>query len=87
MVPRAVEGVRKRFPNLLIDMDVLKFEEALDYILLGKGEAVAMSSRFDHPMLTFRAAGQGPVVLHRAGGPCAGAQEPHLRPPTSCAIR
>lgn len=53
MVPRAIEGVRRLFPNLLIDMDVLKFEEALDYNLLGKGEAVAMSSRFDHPMLTF----------------------------------
>ena len=59
MVPRAIEGVRKRFPNLLIDMDVLKFEEALDYILLGKGEAVAMSSRFDHPMLTFEPLAKG----------------------------
>ena len=59
MVPRAVEGVRKRFPNLLIDMDVLKFEEALDYILLGKGEAVAMSSRFDHPMMTFEPLAKG----------------------------
>jgi DNA-binding transcriptional LysR family regulator len=58
-VPRAIEGVRKRFPNLLIDMDVLKFEEALDYILLGKGEAVAMSSRLDHPMLTFEPLAKG----------------------------
>jgi len=59
MVPRAIEGVRRRFPNLLIDMDVLKFEEALDYILLGKGEAVAMSSRLDHPMLTFEPLAKG----------------------------
>lgn len=59
MVPRAIEGVRRLFPNLLIDMDVLKFEEALDYILLGKGEAVAMSSRFDHPMLTFEPLARG----------------------------
>ena len=59
MVPRAIDGVRRRFPNLLIDMDVLKFEEALDYLLLGKGEAVAMSSRLDHPMLTFEPLAKG----------------------------
>ncbi len=59
MVPRAIEGVRRRFPDLLIDMDVLKFEEALDYLLLDKGEAVAMSSRFDHPMPTFEPLAKG----------------------------
>ena len=59
MVPRAIEGVRRLFPDLMIDMDVLKFEEALDYILLGKGEAVAMSSRFDHPMLIFEPLAKG----------------------------
>jgi len=53
MVPRAIAGVRRRFPNLLIDFDVLKIEEAIDYLLLGKGEAVAMSYRYDHPMLAF----------------------------------
>jgi len=53
MVPRAIAGVRRRFPNLLIDFDVLKIEEAIDYLLLGKGEAVAMSYRYDHPMLDF----------------------------------
>ena len=53
MVPRAIAGVRRRFPNLLIDFDVLKIEEAIDYLLLGKGEVVAMSYRYDHPMLAF----------------------------------
>lgn len=53
MVPRAIADVRTAYPSLLIDIDVLKIEEAIDYLLLGKGEAVAMSYRFDHPMLSF----------------------------------
>ena len=52
MVPRALADVRKAFPNLLIDCDILKIEDAVDYLLLGKGELVAMSSKVEHPMLT-----------------------------------
>lgn len=53
MVPAAIADVRKRFPSLLIDFDILKIEEAVDYLLLGKGDLVALSSKFDHPMLRF----------------------------------
>jgi DNA-binding transcriptional LysR family regulator len=59
MVPRAISDVRKRYPNLLIDVDVLKLEEAIDYLLLGKGELVAISYKLDHPMLTFEPLAQG----------------------------
>ena len=52
MVPRAIADVRKAFPNLLIDVDILKIEDAVDYLLLGKGELVALSYKIDHPMLT-----------------------------------
>ncbi len=51
MVPRAIELLLARFPDLMIDINLLKIEEAVDYLLLGKGEVVAMSSRFDHPAL------------------------------------
>jgi DNA-binding transcriptional LysR family regulator len=51
MVPRAVAEVRKAFPNLLIDVDILKIEDAVDYLLLGKGELVALSNVVNHPML------------------------------------
>ena len=51
MVPRAVADVRKAFPNLLIEVDILKIEDAIDYLLLGKGELVALSHAVDHPML------------------------------------
>jgi DNA-binding transcriptional LysR family regulator len=59
MVPRAIADVRKAFPNLLIEIDILKIEDAIDYLLLGKGELVALSSKFDHPMLTFETLAQG----------------------------
>lgn len=52
MVPRAIADVRKALPNLLIDVDILKIEDAVDYLLLGKGELVVLSSKTDHPMLT-----------------------------------
>lgn len=52
MVPRAIADLRNAFPNLLIDIDILKIEDAVDYLLLGKGELVALSHQVDHPMLT-----------------------------------
>jgi len=53
MVPRAIERVRRRYPDLGIDINILKIEEAIDYLLLGKGECVAMSYRLDHSGLDF----------------------------------
>jgi DNA-binding transcriptional LysR family regulator len=51
MVPRAIADVRKTFPNLLIEIDILKIEDVIDFLMLGKGELVASSSKIDHPML------------------------------------
>jgi DNA-binding transcriptional LysR family regulator len=59
MVPRAIERVRHRHSDLVIDINTLKIEEAIDYLLLGKGEVVAISSRFDHPSLTFEPLASG----------------------------
>jgi DNA-binding transcriptional LysR family regulator len=59
MVPEAIADVRAAFPNLLIDVDILKIEDAVDYLLLGKGELVALSSTFEHPMLTFEPLARG----------------------------
>ena len=53
MVPRAVEKVRHRYPDLKMDINILKIEEAIDYLLLGKGDCVAMSYRLDQPGLEF----------------------------------
>src|SRR5262249_7990162 len=51
MVPRAIADLRKALPNLLIEVDILKIEDAADYLLLGKGEVVALSYKLDHTML------------------------------------
>jgi DNA-binding transcriptional LysR family regulator len=59
MVPRAIADVRRRYPNLLIDIDILKIEEAINYLLLGKGEMVAVSHKVEHPMLTFEPLAKG----------------------------
>lgn len=59
MVPAAIAEVRRAFPSLLIDVDILKIEEAIDYLLLGKGEVVAVSHRVDHPMLSFEPLAEG----------------------------
>jgi DNA-binding transcriptional LysR family regulator len=59
MVPRAIADVRKAFPNLLIEVDILKIEDAIDFLLLGKGELVALSYKLDHPMLIFEPLARG----------------------------
>ena len=53
MVPRAIADVQRLQPGLMIEIDILKLEEAIDYLLLGKGEAAAMSYKLDHPLLQF----------------------------------
>src|SRR5438128_11860447 len=53
MVPRAIERVRRRYPQLRIDINILKIEEAVDYLLLDRGDCVAMSYRLDHSGLGF----------------------------------
>jgi DNA-binding transcriptional LysR family regulator len=53
MVPRAIARVRQRYPALRIDVNILKIEEAVDYLLLDRGDCVAMSYRLEHPSLDF----------------------------------
>lgn len=53
MVPRAVARLRKRYPDLTLDFNILKIEEAIDFLLLGRGELVAISSQFEHPLIRF----------------------------------
>lgn len=53
MVPRAVQLTRQRYPNIRADLNILKIEEAIDYIMLNKGELVAMSYALEHPSIEF----------------------------------
>ena len=51
MVPLAVGRLRATFPDLEMSIDILKIEEVVDYLLLKRGEVVAMSYKIDHPGL------------------------------------
>lgn len=62
MVPRAVVRLRKQFPDLNIDINILKIEEAIDYLLLGRGEVVAVSARFDHSIVDFAPLARGRLL-------------------------
>jgi DNA-binding transcriptional LysR family regulator len=53
MAPRAVADVRRKYADLIIDLDILKIEDAIDYLLLGRGEVVAISHRLEHPAINF----------------------------------
>mgnify|MGYP005805569849 CR=1 FL=1 len=59
MVPRAVKRLRQAHSDLRLDINVVKIEEAIDYLLLGKGELVAMSYRIEHPALRFEPLSSG----------------------------
>jgi DNA-binding transcriptional LysR family regulator len=59
MAPLAVADLRRRYPALLIDFDILKLEDAIDFLLLGRGEVAAVSSRLEHPAITFEPLAQG----------------------------
>lgn len=51
ILPRVVRRLRGKFPELRMEINVLKIEEAINYLLLRKGEVVAMSYKIDHPGL------------------------------------
>lgn len=62
MVPRAIADIKRRYPDLRLDIDILKIEDAIDYLMLGRGEFVVMSYRFDHPAILFEPLAQGHLV-------------------------
>src|SRR5687768_4886616 len=75
MVPRAIEQIVRKHPDLVIDVDILKIEEAMDYLLLEKGEIVAMSYKVDHPSLDFIKLARGKLLcITPQDHPLAGSQ-------------
>ncbi len=62
MMPRAVKRLRERFPALALDINILKIEEALDYLLLGRGEVVALSHKVEHSVLVMEPLASGRLL-------------------------
>lgn len=59
---RAIRGVRSRFPDLFIDLNILKIEETADYLLLERGEFVVMSSAIENSALSSTPLAHGRLV-------------------------
>ncbi|MCL5778239.1 LysR family transcriptional regulator [Limibaculum sp. FT325] len=59
---RALRRVRSRFPELYIDLNILTIEDAVDYLLLERGEFVAMSYAVENPALDCHLLARGEVV-------------------------
>ncbi len=75
MVPRAIRRLKTAHPDLTFDINILKIEEAVDYLLLGKGELVVMSYRLDHPGIEFLPLARGELVCIVPDGHPLAAQE------------
>ncbi|WP_417711061.1 LysR family transcriptional regulator [Roseibium aggregatum] len=59
---RAIRTMRKRYPDLFIDLNILKIEETLDYLLLDRGEFVIMSSPARNPGVESEEIARGRIV-------------------------
>jgi len=66
---RAIRGIRTRFPDLFIDLNILKIEETSDYLLLERGEFVLMSSAIDNSALSSAPLAHGRLVAIVPEGP------------------
>lgn len=60
--PTAIQKLRARYPDLTLSLNTLKIEEAIDYLLLNKGEMVALSYKLDHPGLSMQQLYSGDLV-------------------------
>lgn len=62
VMPRAIKRLSQKYPDLVMNIDILKIEEAIDYLLYRRGEIVAMSYRLDHPGMIFHPLAKGELV-------------------------
>jgi DNA-binding transcriptional LysR family regulator len=62
LLPRAVRRLRQKHPDLKMKVDVIKIDEALDYIVLKKGEIAALSWKIDHPSILYQPIGPNSLV-------------------------
>lgn len=60
---RAIKTIRAQYPDLFMDLNILKIEETLDYLLLERGEFVIMSSFIQNPAVECTQLAQGPIVV------------------------
>ncbi|SMX43145.1 LysR family transcriptional regulator [Actibacterium lipolyticum] len=59
---RAIRTIRRRYPDLFVDLNILKIEETPDYLLLERGEFVIMSSPVHNPGIESTEIATGKIV-------------------------
>ncbi len=59
---RSLIHVRKTYPQLFIDLNILKNEETVDYLLLERGEFVIMSNPIDNEVISNELIAEGKLV-------------------------
>jgi DNA-binding transcriptional LysR family regulator len=76
LTPKTVGQIRKIYPELYIDINIVKYEEAIDYVLMEQGEFALMSSPVDHSSVDSRMIGRSPVrVVLPKGHPLTACDE------------
>ncbi|NVP55324.1 LysR family transcriptional regulator [Mycoplana rhizolycopersici] len=72
---RVIRTIRQRFPDLRVDLNILKIEETLDYLLLEHGEVVFMSSPVDNPAVRNKPLARGRLLAIVPEGHALATQE------------
>ncbi|MGY5795010.1 LysR family transcriptional regulator len=62
LVPRAMLRLRKRYPKLIMRLDVLSVSQLTDYLVFGEGEMVVGLYQQDHPSIATQLLGSGEIV-------------------------
>jgi DNA-binding transcriptional LysR family regulator len=60
---RTLQRLRSRYDDLFVDMNVLKIEETVDYLLLERGEFVIMSSAVENAAIENEQIAEGRLVV------------------------
>lgn len=72
IAPQAIRAIRESYPGLYIDLNIVKYEEAIDYVLLEQGEFAIMTTDVDSQGIEVNFLGKVPVkVIVPLGHPLA----------------
>lgn len=62
VVPSAIARLCRTYPQLNVNLDIIKVEDCVDYLLMGKSELVLVSYRVEHAGLAFDALAPSKLV-------------------------
>jgi DNA-binding transcriptional LysR family regulator len=63
IAPQAIKALRDSYPGLYIDLNIVKYEEAINYVLLEQGEFAIMTTDVDSQGIEVKYLGKVPVKV------------------------